>query len=205
MEEEPVRALETEGDDSAVAEGDDSVVAGDDTVVAGDDAVGSALVTEGDDSVGYDDSVGSDDSVGYDDAFVSYDDDYVFQVGSSEVWVSQYQIIYFVAAFCFATAGLLDRIADRRPYHLFRFFGGVFGVASACTIETHVLASSITSAVSVHLFLMDAIAMLWIYKSGGTSLVVSKLMNAILTVGALSYLGGTLIDVVVSLPIVFCL
>jgi hypothetical protein len=77
VEEEPVRALKTEGDDSAVAEGDDSVVAGDDTVVAGDDAVGSALVAEGDDSVGYDD------------AFVSYDDDYVFQVGSSEVWVSQ--------------------------------------------------------------------------------------------------------------------
>ena len=200
VEEEPVRALATEGDDSAVAEGDDSVaVAGDDTVVAGDDtvagddAVGSALVAEGDDSVGYNDSVG------YDDSFVSHDDDYVFQVGSSEVWVSQYQIIYFVAAFCFATAGLLDLIADRRLYHLFRFFGGVFGVASACTIGTQALASRITSAVSVHMFLMDAIAMLWIYKFGGTSLVVGKLMNVILAVGALSYLGGTLIDVVVSL------
>jgi hypothetical protein len=106
-----------------------------------------------------------------------------------------------VAAFCFATAGLLDLIADRRLYHLFRFFGGVFGVASACTIGTQALASRITSAVSVHMFLMDAIAMLWIYKFGGTSLLVGKLMNVILAVGALSYLGGTLIDVVVSLPL----
>jgi hypothetical protein len=159
------------------------VAAGDDSVAAGDDSV----------------SVGAgDDSVTHGDDFVSYDDDLVFQVGSSEVWVSQYQIIYFIAAFCFAMAGLLDIIVDKQMCHLFRYFGGTIGVASACTISSDELLSSIFSAVSVHLFMLDALAMLWKNKTGATTTMISDSMNICIIVGASSYLGGTIIDVVVS-------
>lgn len=39
--------------------------------------------------------------------YISYDDDYVFQVDSSDVWVSEYQIVYFSAALSFAIVGVL--------------------------------------------------------------------------------------------------
>jgi hypothetical protein len=41
------------------------------------------------------------------------DDDYVFSVGdeeaNKEVWVSKYQIVYFVASLCFIVVGILGK------------------------------------------------------------------------------------------------
>lgn len=129
---------------------------------------------------------------------VTYDDDYLTQVGNTPYWISMYQVIYFSASFCFALAGLLDIISERSAWNLFRFFGGIFGMVSAITYAVNVLASSIISAISVHLYLADAIVLLWRQHKSTDSIQISRLMTIVLIIGALSYFLGTVIDLVIS-------
>lgn len=131
---------------------------------------------------------------------VTYDDDNLIQIGTTEYQITKYQVIYFIASFCFALAGLLDIIDERKLYNLFRLFGGLFGMVSAMVLSVNELASSITNAISVHLYLFDAIGILWRYYVTGTanSMLSSISVTIAIIIGLMSYLLGTLSDVVVS-------
>jgi hypothetical protein len=134
---------------------------------------------------------------------VTYDDDNLIQIGTTEYQITKYQVIYFIASFCFALAGLLDIIAERRWYNLFRLFGGLFGMVSAIVLSVNELASSMTNAISVHLYLFDAIGILWShYMLSGTTISMlenSIVITIVIIIGLMSYLLGTLSDVVVSI------
>ena len=131
---------------------------------------------------------------------VTYDDDILLQIGTTEYQITKYQFIYFIASECFALAGLLDIIDERRWYNLFRLFGGLFGMVSAIVLSVNELASSVTNAISVHLYLFDAICILWRYRmlSGTTNMLTSISITIVIIIGLVSYLLGTLSDVVVS-------
>jgi len=131
---------------------------------------------------------------------VTYDDDKLLQIGTTEYQITKYQVIYFIASFCFALAGLFDIIDERRWYNLFRLFGGLFGMVSAIVLSVNELASSVTNAISVHLYLFDAICILWRYcmSSGATNMLTSISITIVVIIGLVSYLLGTLSDVVVS-------
>jgi hypothetical protein len=130
----------------------------------------------------------------------TYDDDNLLQIGTTEYQITKYQFIYFIASFCFALAGLLDIIDERRWYNLFRLFGGLFGMVSAIVLSVNELASSVTNAISVHLYLFDAICILWRYcmLTGTTNMLTSISITIVIIIGLVSYLLGTLSDVVVS-------
>jgi hypothetical protein len=141
---------------------------------------------------------------------VIYDDDNLIQIGTTEYQITKYQFIYFIASECFALAGLLDIIDERKLYNLFRLFGGLFGMVSAIVLSVNEFASIIANALSVHLYLFDAIGILWRhYMLYGTT--ISMLKNSIsitvvIIIGVMSYLLGTLSDVVVSiLMMILCL
>jgi len=131
---------------------------------------------------------------------VTYDDDNLLQIGTTEYQITKYQVIYFIASFCFALAGLLDIIDERRWYNLFRLFGGLFGMVSAIVLPVNELASSVTNAISVHLYLFDAICILWRHcmLSGTTNMLTSISITIVIIIGLMSYLLGTLSDVIVS-------
>jgi hypothetical protein len=134
---------------------------------------------------------------------VIYDDDNLIQIGTTEYQITKYQFIYFIASECFALAGLLDIIDERKLYNLFRLFGGLFGMVAAIVLSVNEFASIIANAISVHLYLFDAIGILWRhYMLDGTT--ISMLKNSIsitivIIIGVMSYLLGTLSDVVVSI------
>ena len=92
--------------------------------------------------------------------YVSQDDDYVWEVGPAGIPVSEYQILYFFAAFCFLGLGLLDLTREKAPFHLLMVLAGVFGVASAIFIEENIHLSNILDCFSVHLFLLEGVAVL---------------------------------------------
>jgi hypothetical protein len=135
---------------------------------------------------------------------VTYDDDSLIQIGTTEYQITKYQFIYFIASECFALAGLLDIIDERKLYNLFRLFGGLFGMVSAIVLPVNEFASSMTNALSVHLYLFDAIGILWRHYMLSSGTRDSMLENSIsitivIIIGLMSYLLGTLSDVVVSI------
>lgn len=92
--------------------------------------------------------------------FISSDDDYVFQLKGSDVWVSEYQILYFFASVCFVFTGLFDLAQEKVPFHAFMALAGIFGVASSVYVEVNVDLSNALDSVSVHLFFLEGIVLL---------------------------------------------
>lgn len=92
--------------------------------------------------------------------YISQDDDYVWEVGPADIQVSEYQILYFFAALCFLGLGLLDVAREKEPFHLLMVLAGIFGVVSAIFIEENIHLSNILDCFSVHLFLLEGVAVL---------------------------------------------
>jgi hypothetical protein len=92
--------------------------------------------------------------------YVSNDDDYVFQLKDSDVWVSEYQILYFFASVCFVFTGVFDLAREKVPFHALMVLAGIFGVASAVYVEVNVDLSNALDSVSVHLFFLEGIVLL---------------------------------------------
>eukprot|EP00585_Thalassiosira_rotula_P010783 CAMPEP_0196136300 /NCGR_PEP_ID=MMETSP0910-20130528/4651_1 /TAXON_ID=49265 /ORGANISM="Thalassiosira rotula, Strain GSO102" /LENGTH=1111 /DNA_ID=CAMNT_0041396565 /DNA_START=109 /DNA_END=3444 /DNA_ORIENTATION=+ len=135
-----------------------------------------------------------------DDDFVSYDDDYVFsfQVGSSDVWVSQYQILYFVAASSFLLVGVLDLIRERHMYHILMIIAGASGVVSAIFIEQNIRVSNIVSSISVHFYLMEALTLFGEHKRYAVTEDSGKWMARSIMIGDATWVLGSLLDVILS-------
>jgi hypothetical protein len=134
---------------------------------------------------------------------VTYDDDNLIQIGTTEYQITKYQFIYLIASECFALAGLLDIIDERKLYNLFCLFGGLFGMVAAIVLSVNEFASSIANAISIHLYLFDAIGILWRHNmlsgTGDSILENSISITIVIIIGLMSYLLGTLSDVIVSI------
>jgi len=140
-----------------------------------------------------------------DDDFVSYDDDYLFQVGpaDADVWVSKYQILYFFAALCFLIVGILDLIRERHSFHLLMICAGLFGVLSAVYVEEDIRLSNILSAVSVHFFLLEGVTLFGQHKRSAITVEADGWVTSTIMYGDLFFALGALIDVIVRTPVEF--
>ena len=129
--------------------------------------------------------------------YVSTDDDYVFEVGTSNIQVSEYQILYFFASLCFLLLGVVDLAREKAPFHLLMILAGIFGVASSVYIEEDIHLSNILDCVSVHLFLFEGISLL--FKDRQRELFDEEKWTKWAFIFADSqFLLGAIIDVVVS-------
>ena len=86
----------------------------------------------------------------------STDDDFMYQTTG----ITQYQTIYFFAAFSFVMSGIFDLIEEKAPFHVLMILAGAFGVAAAVFVESDVQLSNILDGVSVHLFLLEGVLLL---------------------------------------------
>ena len=129
--------------------------------------------------------------------YVSADDDYVFEVGTSNIQVSEYQILYFFASLCFLLLGVVDLAREKAPFHFLMILAGLFGVASSVYIEEDIRLSNILDCVSVHLFLFEGIGLL--FKDRQRELAnEEKWAKWSIIFADSQFLLGAIIDVVVS-------
>lgn len=140
----------------------------------------------------------------------NYADDYIPSMNMNGAPVSYYQIYYICGGLCFAIAGTIDMITEHSLWPIFRFFAGLFAVASAIYISGNDFRlSNIFNLVSVHCYLVDSILLLryprccavyptWVVDddSGGGK---QKYKKKYLLLGDFSYFVGSAIDVVVSI------
>ena len=92
--------------------------------------------------------------------YISNDDDYVFMIGKTGIWVSQYTVLYFFAALSFVFTGILELANHKKPFHVLMILAGLFGVASAVFNDEDIRVSIILDAVSVHLYLLEGVGLL---------------------------------------------
>jgi hypothetical protein len=140
-------------------------------------------------------------SISSGDEYVSYDDDYVFQVAATGTWVSRYMILYFVAALCFVFVGALDLIREKHAFHILMIIAGLTGVASAMLVEKDVQVSNILDCISVHFFFLEATTLFGSHRRAAisTTNTTPKLAILALAFADLNFVLGSLIDVIVSL------
>ncbi|KAL7537925.1 hypothetical protein ACHAXR_008164 [Thalassiosira sp. AJA248-18] len=132
------------------------------------------------------------------DAYISYDDDYVFQVDSlDDVWVSRYQILYFFASLSFVFVGAIDLFQERHAFHLLMILAGVFGVVSAVYVEEDIRLSNIYNCVSVHFFLLEALTLFGEHKRRQADVEAGKWLKVTLMFGDLAFILGSLFDVII--------
>ena len=128
-------------------------------------------------------------------SYVSNDDDYIFQVGSSKYDISEYQLLFFLASLCFVFLGIIDLLRQNAPFHLLMILAGVFGVASAVFIEENIHLSNSLDCVSVHLFAFEAVALL--FKNRMKEYDEKWIRQAVL-LADWQFFGGAVLDIVVS-------
>ncbi|KAL7516695.1 hypothetical protein ACHAWX_001682 [Stephanocyclus meneghinianus] len=128
--------------------------------------------------------------------YISNDDDYLFQVAFSDIWVSEYQVLYFFAALCFVFTGILDLAVEKAPLHVLMILAGSFGVASAVFVED-VRLSNILSAVSVHLFVFEGVGLLSKVRDREL-LEEGKWTKRLMIFASSEFLLGAIIDVMLS-------
>jgi NADH:ubiquinone oxidoreductase subunit 6 (subunit J) len=128
--------------------------------------------------------------------YVSYDDDYIFPVGDIEfdIWVSQYQIIYFFASLCFVVAGVLDLIIEKHCLHTVMILAGLFGVLSAVFVESNIHLSNVFGVVSVCLFFFEAGS---VFRRRKQSMEEKAIRRALLF-GDFCFVLATIFDIIVS-------
>ena len=127
-----------------------------------------------------------------------FDDDYLFDADPSEaeVWVSQYQVIYFFAALCFLLTGFLELYIERHVFHVLMILAGAFGMASAIFVESDVMLSNIFNAVSVHLYLLEGLSWFSDFRRSAFEVEYGKWMNRFIMLGDLEFVIGALADVI---------
>lgn len=123
-----------------------------------------------------------------------WDDDYVFQAGSQ--WVSRYTIVYFVAAMGFVITGLIDFIKWPSILAFIFILAGGFGVASAICTDVNPRLSNIFNSVSVHMFMIEAIGLLFRRSFFGGVELWLRLSDSF-------FLIGSLMDVAISYTAIF--
>ena len=133
-----------------------------------------------------------------DDDYISYDDDYVFLVGSSQTWVSRYMILYFCAAMCFVYVGVLDLIGEKNLFHVLMILAGAFGVVAAMLVEKDVYLSNVFSSVSVHFFLLEALTLFGSHKRQRIDVGKTLWLRYSLSFADVLFGVGALLDVIVS-------
>lgn len=122
------------------------------------------------------------------------EDDYVFQAGST--WVSRYTIVYCVAALGYVITGLLDFIRSPGIDGIAFILAGGFGLASAICTDVNPYLATVFNAVSVHLFMLEAIALLCRRSFFGGLEVWLRISDSF-------FLIGSLIDVAISYTFIF--
>lgn len=122
------------------------------------------------------------------------DDDYIFAV-RTDVWVSEYQILYFVAALCFVVVGVIDLLNKQGAITGgLMILAGLFGLVSAVLVERSLAASNLFDSISVHLFLLEAVQIM-LSRLPET---YSPLLKSIVFAGDCCFVIGALGDVVLS-------
>lgn len=127
-----------------------------------------------------------------------YGDDYVFPVHNSEVWVTAYQIIYFMAAYCFVIVGVIDLVhgATGKISGSLLVLAGLAGLGSAALVEKDEYLSGILNAVSVHLFLLEGFQILFFIHV--TVSRYNTCLKFLLLFGDTCFIAGSGIDVMLS-------
>jgi len=134
-------------------------------------------------------------------ALLISDDDYVFPVAGLEeddIWVSQYQILYFVAALCFVIVGFVDLFLEKRIFHIAMIVAGCFGLLAAVFVEANPRLSNIFGCVSVHFFLLEAVTLFGDHKRNPVSLEAPKYVIFFTATGDLGFILGAFIDLILS-------
>ena len=122
------------------------------------------------------------------------EDDYVFQAGSA--WVSRFTIVYSIAALGFVITGFLDFIKEPGFLGILFILAGGFGMASAMTSDVNEWLSTLFNLVSVHLFLVEAIGILFRRSFFGGLEIWLRISDSF-------FLIGSLIDVATSYTYIF--
>lgn len=113
---------------------------------------------------------------------------------SDEYLISKYSILYFDAALGFVIVGILDYMNSPGLLSATFIVAGLAGVASALLVEWDEWISNILNSVSVHLFLFEAIGLLYRHGSDRDTM----LLRCFILFGDVSFLAGTLGDVILS-------
>lgn len=129
--------------------------------------------------------------------YVSNDDDYIFTVGDSGAQVSEYQMLYFSAACCFLLMGLLDVVRENAPFHILMVLAGLFGVISAVYVEENLHLSNIFDCVSVHLYLLEGVALL-MQSMKRDRRGIEKWYKQLVLFADSEFITGAFLDVMVS-------
>ncbi|KAL3937928.1 MAG: hypothetical protein SGARI_001941, partial [Bacillariaceae sp.] len=90
---------------------------------------------------------------------------YEFPNEDYAAWVSQYMVLYFVAALGFLVTGILEVYAAKGHFwsivlYSVMILAALFGIASAMMVNKDEYVSIVLNAVSVHLFAVEAIAII---------------------------------------------
>lgn len=128
--------------------------------------------------------------------FWPYGDDYVFPVRpEADVWVTSYQLIYFVAAYCFVMVGVIDLCNGAGIVTGgLMLLAGLTGLASAALVEKDEHISNILNAASVHLFLLEGIQIMFSHVPAS----YNGCVKCFLLLGDTSFVAGSVIDVALS-------
>jgi hypothetical protein len=110
-------------------------------------------------------------------------------------WIGLYTAIYFSASFCFVLSGFLDFFREKHFFHIFMALGGVTGCISAIYMYNNDLLSSIFDAISVHLFLLEAIKLFFEEESLAED--AAEWVKRSLMLADLEFLLGAIIDICV--------
>jgi len=119
------------------------------------------------------------------------EDDYVFQAGKKGTWFSRFTIVYSIAASGFVITGILDCIKEPGFVGVFFILAGGFGLASAMCTDVNERLSIIFNSVSVHLFMLEAIGLLFRRSFFGGLEIWLRISDSF-------FLIGSLIDVAIS-------
>jgi hypothetical protein len=125
-----------------------------------------------------------------------YEDDYVFVTPFRNVYVSEYTIVYCIAAFGFVVSGIVDYCQWRTFYSILMIAAAGFGLASASYTDTNPSRSNWLNACSLHLWALDAIAILIYFNRG--SYGNSRILQWWLCIADVTFVIGTLIGLVLS-------
>lgn len=114
------------------------------------------------------------------------EDDYIFEVdtrGPAAALVSQYMALYFSAAICFLLMGLVEMYIHRSQRSMVLLYSVIvvaasFGVASAMLTERDSHLSNIFNCVSVQLFALDAVVLVYLVLLRRSSAEVNRTAEA---------------------------
>ncbi len=112
------------------------------------------------------------------DDYVSYVDNYIFQVGPTKVyiWVLQYQILYLFATSSFLLLGVLHLIRERHAFHLLMILDRFFDVLLSIYKDENIRLTDQLNCVSINCFLLESATLFGSHKLTTISVDVGKLM-----------------------------